>query len=156
MTFAAKSHQSSPLAQKRGFVMPVDQRDAWVRAYLEEVFNGHTLQSLDKYMSENLVSHWLGDRSLHGREAWSEAMANFFDAFPDAAYTLNDLFFAGDKGVWRGTWDATQRKEWEGISATGRKAKWTVIIIGRFEGNKLAEDWVEYDRYNLFRQLGAL
>jgi predicted ester cyclase len=83
-------------------------------------------------------------------------MADFFDAFPNAAYTLNDLFFAGDKGVWRGTWDATQRKEWEGISATGRKAKWTVIIIGRFEGDKLAEDWVEYDRYNLFRQLGAL
>ena len=30
-------------------------------------------------------------------------MANFFDAFPDAAYTLNDIFIAGDKGVWRGT-----------------------------------------------------
>ena len=86
----------------------------------------------------------------------SEHVANFFDAFPDAAYTLNDLFFAGDKGVWRGTWNATQREQWEGIPATGRKAKWTVIIIGRFEGERLAEDWVEYDRYNLFRQLGAL
>ena len=83
-------------------------------------------------------------------------MGNFFDAFPDAEYTLNDLFFAGDKGVWRGTWHATQQKEWEGIPATGRKAKWTVIIIGRFEGDKLAEDWVEYDRYNLFRQLESL
>ena len=30
-----------------------------------------------------------------------------------------------------------------------------MIIIGRFEGEKLAEDWVEYDRYNLFRHLGA-
>jgi len=28
--------------------------------------------------------------------------------------------------------------------------------MGRFEGDKLAEDWVEYDRYNLFRQIGAL
>ena len=102
--------------------MSVDQRDAWVRAYLEDVFNGHNLQSLDKYMTANLVSHWLGDRSLHGPEAWREAMANFFDAFPDAAYTLNDLFFSADKGVWRGTWHATQRKEWEGIPATGRKA----------------------------------
>ena len=84
-------------------------------------------------------------------------MANFFDAFPDAAYTLNDSFFAGDKGMWRGTWHATQRKEWESIPATGRRAKWTVIIIlaGLIEG-KLAEDWVEYDRYNLFRQAGAL
>ena len=25
-----------------------------------------------------------------------------------------------------------------------------------FEGETLTEDWVEYDRYNLFRQLGAL
>jgi SnoaL-like polyketide cyclase len=74
------------VAQEGDFLMPVEQRDAWVRAYLEDVFNGHNLQSLDKYMGENLVSHWLGDRSLHGREAWREAMANFFDAFPDAAY----------------------------------------------------------------------
>ena len=86
-----------------------------------------------------------------GERRWD----NFFDAFPDAKYALNDLFFAGDKGVWRGTWHATQRKQWEGIPATGRKAKWTVIIISRFEGERLAEDWVEYDRYNLFRQLGV-
>ena len=136
--------------------MAVDRRDAAVRAYLEDVFNGHNLKSLDKYMTDDLVSHWLGDRSLHGIPAWRDAMGGFFDAFPDAAYTLNDLFFAGDKGVWRGTWRATQKKDWEGIPATGRNASWTVIIVGRFEGAKLAEDWVEYDRYNLFRQLGAL
>ena len=91
-----------------------------------------------------------------GPEAWREAMSNFFDAFPDAAYTLNDLFFSGDKGVWRGTWNATQSNHWELFPAAGREAKWTVIIIGRFEGERLAEDWVEYYRYNLFRQLGAL
>jgi hypothetical protein len=34
-----------------------------------------------------------------------------------------------------------QHKEWEGIPATGRKAEWTVIIIGWFEGEKLAKDW---------------
>jgi predicted ester cyclase len=136
--------------------MPADQREVLVRSYLEDVFNGHNLRSLDKYMTENLISHWLGDQSVNGREAWKMATANFFDAFPDAAYTLNDIFFAGDKGVWRGTWRATQRKEWEGIPATGRSAMWTVIIIGRFEGEKLAEDWVEYDRYNLYRQPGAL
>jgi len=60
--------------------MPVDQPDAWVRTYLEDVFNGHNLQSLN-----NFVSNWLGDRDLKGREAWRAAMANFFDAFPDAA-----------------------------------------------------------------------
>ena len=43
-------------------MIPEHQRDAWVRAYLEDVFNGHNLQSLDKYMTEDIVSHWLGDR----------------------------------------------------------------------------------------------
>jgi hypothetical protein len=36
-------------------MMPVDPRDAWVRAYLGDVFNGHNVQSLDKYMSVRLV-----------------------------------------------------------------------------------------------------
>jgi hypothetical protein len=60
--------------------MSVDQRAAWVRAYLEDVFNGHNLQSLDKYMTANLVSH---TGACMGPEAWREAMANFFDAFPE-------------------------------------------------------------------------
>jgi len=28
--------------------------------------------------------------------------------------------------------------------------------MGRFAGDRIAEDWVEYDRYNLFRQLGVV
>jgi predicted ester cyclase len=79
-----------------------------------------------------------------------------FAAFPDAAFTLDDIFFAGDKGVWRVTWRATQRGKWEGIAPTGRKVSWTVIIIGRFAGGKMVEDWVEYDRYKLLSQLGAI
>jgi predicted ester cyclase len=136
--------------------MSQDRREAQVRQYLDEVFNAHDVSRLDKYLDADLVSHWLGDRTLHGLPAWRDAMAGFFAAFPDAAYTLDDIFFAGDKGVWRGTWQATQRGNWEGIAATGRKATWTVMIMGRFAGDKLVEDWVEYDRYNLFRQLGAV
>jgi predicted ester cyclase len=136
--------------------MPEDRREAQVRKFLDEVFTGHGLTRLDQYLDADLVSHWLGDRTLHGLPAWKAGMTSFFAAFPDAAYTLDDIFFAGDKGVWRGSWRATQRGEWEGIAPTGRTATWTVIIIGRFEGDRLVEDWVEYDRYNLFRQLGAV
>jgi hypothetical protein len=30
------------------------------------------------------------------------------------------------------------------------------VIIGRFADGKLAEDWVEYDRLGLYRQLGVI
>jgi predicted ester cyclase len=68
----------------------------------------------------------------------------------------DDLFFAGEQGVWRGSWRATQRGAWQGIAASRREVTWTVIIIGRFVGGKLVEDWVEYDRLGLFQQLGAI
>jgi predicted ester cyclase len=134
----------------------MSEREAQMRQYIDEVFNRHDLSHLDRYLDADVASHWLGDRKLHGVAAWKEGMASFFAAFPDAAYTLEDIFFSGDKGVWRGTWRATQKGEWEGIAPTGRKATWSVVIIGRFAGDRLVEDWVEYDRHSLFRQLGAV
>jgi predicted ester cyclase len=136
--------------------MSADQLEAMIRAYLDEVFNRHDLSRLDRYMSADLVSTWFGDRTLNGLPAWKDAMAGFFAAFPDARFTLDDIFFAGDKGAWRGTWRATQRGTWEGIAATGRTVTWTVIIIGRFADGKMVEDWVEYDRYKMLSQLGAI
>jgi hypothetical protein len=48
---------------------------------------------------------------------------------------------------------ATQRGEWERIAPTGRKATWTVIIIGRFAGGKLAGSNMIA---TIVRQLGAV
>jgi predicted ester cyclase len=132
------------------------QNEALIRAYIAEVFNGHHLDGLAHYWAEAMTSHWMGQETLHGLSAWRKGMADFFAAFPDAAYTLDDLFFAGDRGVWRGSWQATQHGEWEGIAPSGHSAQWSVIIIGRFAEGKLVEDWVEYDRLGLYQQLGTI
>jgi predicted ester cyclase len=132
------------------------QNAAMIRTYIEEVFNGHHLDGLGKYWAQAMTSHWMGQETLRGLPAWREGMVSFLTAFPDAAYTLDDLFCAGDRGVWRGRWQATQRGAWEGIAPSGRTARWSVIIIGRFAEGKLVEDWVEYDRLGLYRQLGAI
>ena len=94
--------------------------------------------------------------TIHSLPAWRAAMEGFFAAFPDAAYTLDDIFFAGDRGVWRGHWRATQEGDWQGVAASGRTVTWTVVIIGRFAGGKLIEDWVELDRLGLCQQLGCI
>ena len=66
------------------------------------------------------------------------------------------MFFAGDRGVWRGRWQATQNGQWQGIAASGRSVSWTVVIVGRFANGKMQEDWVELDRLGLFQQLGCM
>jgi predicted ester cyclase len=142
--------------QAKGQTMTPEQREAMIRRYIEQVFNGHDLDGLDAYWATDLVSHWMGQETLRGLPAWREGMVGFFAAFPDATYTLEDLFVADDRGVWRGAWRATQRGPWAGVAPSDREVSWTVIIIGRFAGDKLAEDWVEYDRLGLFQQLGAI
>src|SRR3954471_5641162 len=147
---------SRPSAPGGARTMAADRHEALIRAFINEVFNGHRVDALEKYWDDNLTSHWLGMETIHGLPAWRAAMEGFFAAFPDAAYTLDDMFFAGDRGVWRGHWQATQQGEWQGIAASGRNVTWTVIIIGRFAGGKLIEDWVELDRLGLFQQLGCI
>jgi predicted ester cyclase len=132
------------------------QQEAMIRRYIDEVFNSHQLDGLDQYWAVDLVSHWMGQETLRGLPAWTEGMRGFFAAFPDVTYTLQDLFFAGDRGVWRGSWHGTQRGVWGDVAASGREVTWTVIIIGRFADGKMVEDWVEYDRLGLFQQLGAI
>lgn len=143
-------------ARARGKTMSAEHHEVMIRRYIAEVFNGHDLNGLDQYWAADLVSHWMGQETLRGLAAWKAGMVDFFAAFPDATYTLEDLFVAEDRGVWRGTWHATQRGAWGGVAASGRAVTWTVIIIARFAGDKLEEDWVEYDRLGLFRQLGAI
>ena len=127
-----------------------------IRDYIEAVFTRHELDDLEAYWRDDLSSHWLGQQTLHGVSAWRAGMADFFSAFPDLTYTIDDMFFAGDRGVWRGRWRGTHRGDWAGIAASGRTVEWTAVIIGRFADGKLAEDWVEYDRLGLYRQLGVI
>lgn len=136
--------------------MTAEQHEALIRAYIADVFNGHNLDRLDRYWDEDLVSHWMGQETLRGLPAWKAGMTGFFAAFPDAAYTLDDCFFHGDRGVWRGAWRATQKGTWQGIAPSGKSVSWTVIIIGRFDSGKMVEDWVEYDRLGLYRRLGEI
>lgn len=136
--------------------MSASPLETLVRDYIDAVFNRHELDDLTAYWQEDLTSHWMGQRTLHGLPQWRQGMKQFFTAFPDIRYRLDDLFFDGDRGVWRGSWSGTQRGDWAGIAASGRTAEWTAVIIGRFSGDRLVEDWVEYDRLGLYRQLGAV
>ena len=136
--------------------MAADQHEALIRAYIDEVFDRHRLDGLERYWDPDLTSNWLGMEAIRGLPAWRTAMVGFFAAFPDAAYTLDDLFFAGDRGVWRGRWRAVHKGAWQGLAPTGRHVTWTVVIIARFAGGKMVEDWVELDRLGLFQQLGCI
>ncbi len=60
--------------------MPADQLDAWVRAYLEDVFNRHNLQSLDNYMTDWSRTGWATGSFMgmkRGERRWPASSMRF-------------------------------------------------------------------------------
>jgi hypothetical protein len=135
--------------------MSSNQLEAMIRTYLDEVFNRHDLSRLDRYMSADLVSTWFGDRTLRGLPAWRRH-GRLLRCLPRRRVHLERHLSLVTRAHGAGPGTATQRGEWEGIAPTSRKVSWIVIIIGRFASGKMIEDWVEYDRYKLLSQLGAI
>ena len=50
----------------------------------------------------------------------------------------------------------SQKGEIMGVPATGRKASWTGIVIDRIANGKIAETWVNWDKFGMLQQLGAV
>jgi predicted ester cyclase len=56
----------------------------------------------------------------------------------------------------RWQFSATQTGDYLGHPPTGRRATWTGVQIDRFENGRIAESWVDWDKYRLFEALGFL
>ena len=77
-------------------------------------------------------------------------------AFPDLRFTIDDQIAEGDKVCVRYRVQATHTEPFQGIPATGKRIAYSGILIYRVEGNKVAEQWTEFDLLGFLRQLGAL
>jgi predicted ester cyclase len=80
--------------------------------------------------------------------------SEWYDAFPDTHYTIDDMVAEGDKVAARVTVTGTHKGEFMGIPPTNKKVKISLIFIDRFAGGKIVEDNGEYSALDLMRQLG--
>ncbi len=76
-------------------------------------------------------------------------------AFPDVAFSLDDVLVDGDKVVVRYTMRGTHRGPFQGITASGRAVTVPGIGIYRVGDGQIQESWVMRDSLALLRQLGA-
>jgi predicted ester cyclase len=77
-------------------------------------------------------------------------------AFPDAAFTEEDLIASGDKVVERGATTATHKGAMMGERPTDKTIRWSEINIYEFKDGKIVEHWVEMEMWQLLEQIGIL
>jgi steroid delta-isomerase-like uncharacterized protein len=123
---------------------------------LTEAFGAGNLDLVDESCTEDYVGHdpLLGDTD---RAASKQSIADYRAAFPDLAFTIDDIFAADDKVVYRWTGQGTFENALMGVEPTGERGDpVSGITIDRFEDGKIAESWTHWDALGLMRNMGVV
>jgi steroid delta-isomerase-like uncharacterized protein len=94
--------------------------------------------------------------AIRGLDAWKQFIATFHQAFPDFEDWIIAQIAEGDLVATHFVSSGTQKGAIMGIPATGRRARWTGIVIDRISDRKIAESWVNWDMFGMLQQLGVI
>ena len=94
-----------------------------------------------------LVRQFVSDESL------IQHIAEIEEAFPAYELIVEDLIAEGDKVVGRCQFRGVHQHSYAGMQATGKAVAFSVIIIYRIAGGKIAEHWMQLDAMGLMEQL---
>jgi steroid delta-isomerase-like uncharacterized protein len=137
------------------FTMTTDIKRMIDRIPLEILNNGN-FGLVDEIVATDFVEHAPQPGVPPTRAGLTQTLQALKTAFPDLRYTIEDSLESGDKVVHRLTGTGTMKADYMGMPATGKRATWTEIHIGRVANGRLAEHWGLVDQLSLLVQLGIV
>jgi len=119
----------------------IAENKAIVRRWVHEVFNQHQLDSV----GELKVSEYIDWNPYPGQQTalagFKSVLENFFTAFPDFHYDVDEELGEGDIIICIGTWSGTHTNPLMGIPPTGKRLSAKRIDVVRIVGDKMTERW---------------
>jgi steroid delta-isomerase-like uncharacterized protein len=111
---------------------------------------------LDELYATDFVFHSGTGEVIHGLKNCKQSQSDFFSAFPDIHYTIDDIVAEGDRVAARWTMTGTHKGEFMGIPPTNKKVTISAITIDRIAGGKYVEEWLRFDTLDFMQQLGIV
>ncbi len=121
-----------------------------------EVINQGNFGLIDEIFAPEYIDHTAQPGVPPTREGFKQFAMAYKAAFPDLRYTVEDAIDAGDKVVHRVSVSGTMKGDFLGIPATGTRATWTEIHIGRVANGRVVEHWGLVDQMGMLVQLGVI
>jgi predicted ester cyclase len=88
--------------------------------------------------------------------AWKELVGGYLAAFSPSKVRILMQVGEGDLVASRWEISGVHTGTFVGQAATGKKITWTGIAIDRFENGKIAESWIDWDKYRFMEGLGLV
>ncbi|NQW16066.1 MAG: ester cyclase [Chloroflexi bacterium] len=125
-----------------------------VRRYVADIWNAGNPDLLSEFVTEDHVRHQPGG-DIVGIDALSLAITALRAGFPDLQFDAT-VIPANDTGktvTRRWVMTGTHEGVYAGIPPTGRAVTSSGIGVSRFDGGKIAEEWISRDDLGLLAQL---
>lgn len=127
---------------------------AVIHTFYEQCLNQHRSELLPDLFTPNAAFHSsTGDST--GLDAVRQTVDRVHAMFPNHNFTVDDVVVNGDKAAARWTMTAINTAPIAGVSPTGRPITQHAVVFYRFEGNKIAELWIQLDQLGVLRQIGV-
>ena len=125
--------------------MSIEENKAMMQRIWEELLNGGKTEKMKEFMTTEYVYHGPGGHEVKGIEEMKRFIAWVHTSFTNMHFTVHDLIAEEDRVVsfWtmKGTHKSNKQMEQQGV------------IISRFAGGKVVEDWEIFDRLTIASQL---
>ena len=128
---------------------------AVVMRYVEEVWNGHDLDAVDRLVSPRYINH-AARTEEYQRGGARRVVEWLLSVFPDHRFEVEDAASDGETVALRGTMTGTHEGELEGIAPTGQSVSVTQSHWFRVVDGKVAEHWAVRDDLGMLQQLGVI
>ena len=96
-----------------------------------------------------------GAKPVHGVHQIAEYIARVRSAFPDFTLHIRETVADGERSAVHWTVTGTQKGEFLGIPATGKRVEVNGLSLNRLRDGKIVSEHVYFDRMALLEQLGA-
>ncbi len=116
-------------------------REAIIREANESLITRGEIDKVSQYFTSAYVAHEEG-KDHEGHEFIERFLTVLRNAIPDVKVDeVEILMNDGDRIAWRRKATGTHSHDLLGIPPTGKEAHWEDLIVSRFEGDKIAEEW---------------
>ncbi|MHC4846190.1 MAG: ester cyclase [Planctomycetota bacterium] len=113
-----------------------------IRLASEEIIGKGDFALVDEVFAADYVAH-AGDKTGNGPGFVRRFGGQMRTAIPDLHVVAVDVLAqSGDTITWSRTLAGTHTADLMGIPPSGKTVKWIEMVVSRFDGERIAEEWV--------------
>ena len=103
------------------------------------------LSAVEAFFTPGYRVHLTGRELTGGHAVVRRILGALHSAFDELTVEVEVLTAAGDRIAWQRTIRGVHRERYKGFPGTGRRLVWRDMATSRFEGDRIAEEWVISD-----------